>query len=154
MAKTEELVTLLQQISVSPDQVNGMLEAKGSAPIRQKVKANTLISRPHVGIQDLKELIPGLQEKLLQLEDEFIEQAEIHIKYEGYVVKEQEMVAKMQRLEDIILVDNLDYHQLHSLSSEAREKLSITRPKTLGQASRISGVSPADISVLMVYVGR
>lgn len=154
MAKTEELVTLLQQISVSPDQVNGMLEAKGSAPIRQKVKANTLISRPHVGIQDLKELIPGLQEKLLQLEGEFIEQAEIHIKYEGYVVKEQEMVAKMQRLEDIILVDNLDYHQLHSLSSEAREKLSITRPKTLGQASRISGVSPADISVLMVYVGR
>lgn len=152
--KSEELVHLLQQISVSPDQVNGMLESKGSATIKQKIKANTLVSRPHISINDLKDLIPGLQEKLASIEDEFIEQAEIHIKYEGYVVKEQEMVAKMQRLEDIILVDNLDYHQLQSLSSEAREKLSITRPRTLGQASRISGVSPADISVLMVYVGR
>jgi tRNA uridine 5-carboxymethylaminomethyl modification enzyme len=154
VARTEELVALLQQISVSPDQVNGMLESKGSATIRQKIKANTLVSRPHISINDLKDLIPGLQEKLSTTEREFVEQAEIHIKYEGYVVKEQEMVAKMQRLEDIILVDNLDYHQLQSLSSEAREKLSRTRPRTLGQASRISGVSPADISVLMVYVGR
>lgn len=118
------------------------------------MKATSIISRPHVGIKDLATVIPDLKTALAAFSEEYLEQAEIEIKYEGYVAKEQEIAEKMQRLEDVSLSESLDYHKLQSLSSEAREKLSRVRPRTLGQASRISGVSPADISVLMVYMGR
>jgi len=141
-------------MSVSPDQVNGVLEAQSSAPLKQKMKLAGVVSRPHISIVDLMPALPALQEQLQHYPKDHIEQAEIQIKYEGYVTKELEMVEKMKRLEDIALLESFNYHQLPSLSSEAREKLSKIKPKTLGQATRISGVSPADISVLMVYMGR
>ncbi|HQU39667.1 MAG TPA: tRNA uridine-5-carboxymethylaminomethyl(34) synthesis enzyme MnmG, partial [Chitinophagales bacterium] len=153
-AQTSAITDLLQKLSVAPDQVNGLLEELGSAPLKQKMKATSIISRPHVGIKDLATVIPDLKTALAAFSEEYLEQAEIEIKYEGYVAKEQEIAEKMQRLEDVSLSESLDYHKLQSLSSEAREKLSRVRPRTLGQASRISGVSPADISVLMVYMGR
>ncbi len=151
---TEKLITFLQTTRVEPDQVNGILEQRESALINQKVKLATLLSRPHIGIKDFQQINGAIAEKLATFEEEFLEQAEISVKYDGYIMKEKELVEKMQRLEHIVLHDSIDYSVLHSISSEAKEKLSRIRPKTLGQASRISGVSPSDISVLMVYMGR
>ena len=153
-AHTAAIIRLLEEMSVSPDQVNGVLEAQSSAPLKQKMKLAGVVSRPHISIVDLMPALPALQEQLQHYPKDHIEQAEIQIKYEGYVTKELEMVEKMKRLEDIALLESFNYHQLPSLSSEAREKLSKIKPKTLGQATCISGVSPADISVLMVYMGR
>jgi tRNA uridine 5-carboxymethylaminomethyl modification enzyme len=98
--------------------------------------------------------LPELNNFLSQYSNEFVDLAEINMKYEGYIQKEQEMVDKMNRLEEVRLHDNFNYHQLVSLSSEAREKLSRLKPRTIGQASRISGISPSDISVLLVHMGR
>ena len=151
---TEELVQFCEKTSISPDQVNGLLESWGSAPLKQKVKLSTVITRPYIELKALLSVIPEAESVFNKYPEEYIEQAEINIKYQGYVEKERELVDKMKRLEDITLVDAINYNELPSLSSEAREKLSKIRPKTLGQATRISGVSPADISVLMVYVGR
>lgn len=141
-------------MSVGPDELNGMLEEKGSAALRQKVKLHSVLLRPRVGIQDLRSNLPALETYLQQYDQEFVDLAEVNMKYEGYIVKEQEMVDKMNRLEEVRLHDKIDYQELQSLSAEAREKLTQLRPRTIGQASRISGVSPSDISVLLVYVGR
>ena len=154
IAATAKLIAFLRDLSVDPDQVNGMLESKGSTTIKQKTKVAQLLSRPHIGLNDLIGLNAAVDAELLNYETEFREQAEISIKYEGYIAKEKELVDKMLRLENIIIHDAIDYHQLHSISSEAREKLSKVKPKTLGQASRISGVSPSDIAVLMIHIGR
>ena len=154
IAATAKLIAFLRDLSVDPDQVNGMLESKGSTTIKQKTKVAQLLSRPHIGLNDLIGLNAAVDAELLNYENEFREQAEISIKYEGYIAKEKELVDKMLRLENIIIHDAIDYHQLHSISSEAREKLSKIKPKTLGQASRISGVSPSDIAVLMIHIGR
>ncbi len=154
ISATAKLIDFLRNLSVDPDQVNGMLETKGSTVIKQKTKVGQLLSRPHIGLNDLIGLNKNLDTELLQYETEFREQAEISIKYEGYISKEKELVDKMLRLENIIIHDAINYHQLHSISSEAREKLSKIKPKTLGQASRISGVSPSDIAVLMIHIGR
>ncbi|MBV6426272.1 MAG: tRNA uridine 5-carboxymethylaminomethyl modification enzyme MnmG [Haliscomenobacter sp.] len=144
----------LESYSVEPDQVNGVLEAFGSAPIRQKVKLDGILLRPNIALQSLRESLPELQAFLQGFPAEFTDLAEINMKYEGYIRKEQEMVGKMNRLEEVRLRDDFDYSQVSSLSKEAREKLSRMRPRTIGQASRISGVSPADISVLLVFMGR
>jgi len=141
-------------MSVGPDELNGMLEEKGSAALRQKVKLHSVLLRPRVGMQDLRAKLPGLDGYLAQYDQEFVDLAEVNMKYEGYIVKEREMVDKMNRLEEVRLHDKIDYQELQSLSAEAREKLTQLRPRTIGQASRISGVSPSDISVLLVYVGR
>lgn len=154
IAATAKLIAFLRDLSVDPDQVNGMLESKGSTTIKQKTKVAQLLSRPHIGLNDLIGLNAAVDAELLNYKTEFREQAEISIKYEGYIAKEKELVDKMLRLENIIIHDAIDYHQLHSISSEAREKLSKIKPKTLGQASRISGVSPSDIAVLMIHIGR
>jgi tRNA uridine 5-carboxymethylaminomethyl modification enzyme len=143
-----------QETSVNPEDLNALLEAKESAQLRQKVKLLSVLLRPNIGMQDLREALPSLDEFLGQYETEFSELAEINIKYEGYIKKEQEMVDKMNRLEEVRIFDDFDYRQLSSLSKEAREKLSKVRPRTIGQASRISGVSPADISILLVHMGR
>lgn len=157
--KTKEAAALaidkeVREMSVGPDALNGMLEAQGSAPLRQKVKLHSVLLRPRVKMQDLRDHIPALDQYLQQYDQEFIDLAEVNMKYEGYLVKEQEMVDKMNRLEEVRLHDHIDYRELQSLSAEAREKLTQLRPRTIGQASRISGVSPSDISVLLVYVGR
>lgn len=140
--------------SVSPDLVNGWLDTINSAPLRQSVKLKSVLSRPGVHLDNLRGLVPDLDIFLDQYSSDVIESAEISVKYEGYLAKEQEMVEKMSRLEKLVLKDNFDYTSITSLSAEAREKLKTIRPRTLGQASRISGVSPSDISVLLVHVGR
>ena len=152
--KTAELLKHFKNSSVEPDVVNGMLSERGTSLIDQKVKLNTLLLRPQVSLQDFRALLPELDQYLNGFQKEEIEQAAIRLKYEGYIRKEKEMVDKMNRLENIKLKAEIDYAQFDSLSAEAREKLNAIKPRTLGQASRISGVSPSDISVLMVHMGR
>lgn len=145
---------VFRKVSVSPEQVNPYLESVGSAPINQKVKFASVLMRPKMELTQLVPLIPDLELALAGLDHESVGLAEINMRYEGYMKKEQEMVDKMNRLEEVRLNDNFDFHALQSLSSEAREKLTEIKPRTIGQASRISGVSPSDISVLLVHVGR
>ncbi|GAB5554846.1 MAG: tRNA uridine-5-carboxymethylaminomethyl(34) synthesis enzyme MnmG [Saprospiraceae bacterium] len=144
----------IKKESIGPDQVNEFLASKGSAALRQKVKLESVISRPHVNFSELRTTIPALDQFLSNYSEETILLAEVELKYSGYIKKEEEMVEKMNRLEAVKLRENFDYHQIGSLSAEAREKLTHIRPMTIGQASRISGVSPADISVLLVHMGR
>ncbi len=150
----EAISKFVRKLSVEPGSVNRYLDRIGSQPLSQKVKLHSLLLRPHVDIASLRKVVPALDEFLGNYESEFIDTAEIDMKYEGYIERERERADKMNRLEDVRLFDHLDYEQLTSLSKEAREKLSQIRPETVGQASRISGVSPADISVLLVHMGR
>ncbi|MCB0584232.1 MAG: tRNA uridine-5-carboxymethylaminomethyl(34) synthesis enzyme MnmG [Phaeodactylibacter sp.] len=143
-----------QEYSVEPGQANRYLEEQGTSPINQKVKLQGILLRPQIDMAGLRQVIPALDEFLRGYEQEFVDLAEINMKYDGYIQREQERVEKMNRLESVRLSDTFDYQQLSSLSKEAREKLSRIRPRTVGQASRISGVSPADISVLLVHMGR
>lgn len=154
VADAKKITRFLNDCSVEPDQINGLLEEKGSMPIKQKVKAQGIILRPNISIADVRAVAPGLNDFLLNYSAESIEQAEINMKYAGYMAKEQEMVNKMNRLEMLKLSESFAYHSLTSLSAEAREKLTRMKPMTIGQASRISGVSPADISVLLIHLGR
>lgn len=142
------------EASIDPDLVNPFLETIDSSPLKQKVKARSILTRPNISISDLRKVIPQMDEHLGHYDDETVTIAEVSMKYEGYIKKEQEMVEKMDRLEEVRLSEHFDYRSLKSLSIEAREKLDMIRPRTIGQASRISGVSPSDISVLLVYVGR
>lgn len=151
---TNEIIAILRDFSVSPEMVNSLLDSLGSEPIRQKIKVANLVNRPQLTIQLLTETIPNLCEKLERYPRETLEQAEIVMKYSGYIGKEQEMVEKMNKLEHIRLSEDYDYSKIRALSSEAQQKLTLIKPRTLGQASRISGVSPADISILMVHMGR
>lgn len=144
----------IKNLSVTPEEVNALLLRSNSAEIKQKMKLDRLVLRPQIDIKDLRKCIPILDEELNKYDEEFIDCAEIFLKYEGYLDKESELVEKMNRLEQVRMGDKIDYSTINSLSIEARQKLEMIRPETLGQASRISGVSPADISVLMVYVGR
>jgi len=124
----------------------------GTAPIPQNFKLFQLLTRPQVSINDLRNASPILEDLLSAYDKETIEQAEIKVKYESYFEKEMEIVGRMKRMEDQEINPDFDYSMLSSLSKEAREKLRKIRPRTLGQASRISGVSPSDISVLMVHL--
>jgi tRNA uridine 5-carboxymethylaminomethyl modification enzyme len=151
--ETEDILKRLGDSSISPEVANPYLEASGTSPISQKVKLSSILSRPQVNIDDLTK--DNFKEfELNKYSKECLEQAEIKIKYDGYIKREREMADKLNRLEDVIIIDNFDFHALSSLSSEAREKLSSIKPKTIGQASRISGVSPSDISVLLIHFGR
>lgn len=150
----ERIRTVLEETSVSPDEANGFLESIGSAALKQKVKADTLLSRPHVDLNQVIAISPVLQQSIGAYETDHLEQAEIQVKYEGYILKEKELADKMMRLDEIGIPEDFDFRKIVSLSAEASEKLSRQRPVSLGQASRISGVSPADISVLMVFMGR
>ena len=154
VADAKKITRFLNDCSVEPDQINGLLEEKRSMPIKQKVKAQGIILRPNISIADVRSVVPGLNEFLSNYKAEAVEQAEINMKYAGYMAKEQEMVDKMSRLEMLKLSESFAYHSLTSLSAEAREKLTRMKPMTIGQASRISGVSPADISVLLIHLGR
>ncbi|MEM1327794.1 MAG: tRNA uridine-5-carboxymethylaminomethyl(34) synthesis enzyme MnmG [Bacteroidota bacterium] len=145
---------LFERTSVSPDQLNGFLMAQNSSPLKQKVKLQSILMRPHITMAALREVLPDIDAQLNQYNEESLTLAETAMKYSGYIKKEQDMVDKMNRLETVRLRDDYDYAQLQSLSSEAREKLNQLQPRTIGQASRISGVSPSDISVLLVHMGR
>lgn len=149
-----EIEQFFRNASVSPDEINGYLTSVDSAPTVQKVKLYNILLRPQVDIGALSAALPELGQFLSPFEREFVELAEINMKYDGYILKEQELVNKMNRLEDLRLQEDFDYQSIQALSFEARLKLSQARPRTLGQASRISGVSPADVSVLLVHLGR
>ena len=152
---TRDLISYLEKQSVTPSELNLMLEKKGSSTLKQKVKAKSVLSRPHITIKDLmasKEILEHI--KKVNYSNEVIEQAEIEIKYGGYLNKEQKTAAKLSRLEKIVIDDNFEFDKLHSISAEGREKLKAIQPKTIGQASRISGVSPSDVNVLLIYLGR
>ena len=151
---TKDLIGFFKEYSVSPDEINAKLLELGTEPIRQKMKLINVIGRPQVNLADLADVIAPLRDKMTNMRPETIEQAEIVMKYQGYIEKEQEMVDKINKLEHIVLKADFDYSQIKSLSSEAKQKLAAIKPRTLGQASRISGVTPADVSVLMVHMGR
>ncbi|MFN8238730.1 MAG: tRNA uridine-5-carboxymethylaminomethyl(34) synthesis enzyme MnmG [Chitinophagales bacterium] len=151
---TDEIIRFLREFSIEPGDINSYLESRETSPIGQKMKLEKIITRPQIGLLDLIKNVPAVNTHLARFEREFIEQAEISVKYEGYIAKEQEQVQKMDKIENVRLKQDFDYMSLPSLSMEARQKLSKIKPETLGQASRISGVNPADISVLMVYLGR
>jgi len=150
------IVKTIKETSISPDEINPWLESLGTDAIRQKLKLVNILSRPQVGLHEMMTEI-NLVEKLvseISSDPETIEQAEINIKYEGYIEREFELVEKMKRLENVVIRTDIDYSAIPSLSNESRQKLTDIRPMTLGQATRISGVNPADISILLVYLGR
>jgi tRNA uridine 5-carboxymethylaminomethyl modification enzyme len=151
---SDEIVAFTRNKSINPADVNTLLEEVGTSPLNQNAKLFNLLSRPQIGFNELKRVDSSLSDKLSAYDKETIEQAEIKIKYESYFIKELEIVDRMKKMEDREINPEFDYRQLVSLSKEAREKLMRIKPRTLGQASRISGVSPSDVSVLMVHVSR
>jgi tRNA uridine 5-carboxymethylaminomethyl modification enzyme len=153
---TEKLIQIIEETSIEPDKINPYLSEIGSAVISQKVKCSSLLVRPNVEIDAIIHQDEELKKQFenLPAHKHAKEQAEILIKYEGYIEREKQNVLKIQKLEEISLSPSIDYMSIPSLSMESRQKLDKIKPKTLGQATRISGVSPSDISVLMVYLGR
>jgi tRNA uridine 5-carboxymethylaminomethyl modification enzyme len=155
LSKAEAFVGFFRTQSVKPEEANPVLESKGSQPIRQSDKMFKIFSRPNIGIEDVRKF--EAVETYIQsnnLDNEAIEQAEIQVKYSGYITKEKNNADKLTRLEYVKIPSGFDYSQIKSMSYEAREKLKKIQPTTVAQASRISGVSPNDISVLLVYMGR
>jgi len=154
--KVKSLISFIKKHSVTPNEVNSMLLSKETTELKQKQKLSSIMLRPQVSINDLLTSVDDLNTFVSQLyiNEEILELAEIRIKYEGYINKEKDLADKMGKIDEIPLKLDFDYQSLNSLSYEAREKLTKIKPKTLGQASRISGVSPSDINVLMVFIGR
>jgi tRNA uridine 5-carboxymethylaminomethyl modification enzyme len=150
----DKIHDLLADYTVYPEKMDPMLEENGTSTLSQPVKAKTLIPRPELSVRNILEADPELKQKTLDITtDELVlEQVEIQIKYAGYIEKEFEMVEEMKKQEDTLIPEKLNYHKINSLSAEGKQKMDRIRPETLGQASRISGVSPSDISVLMVYL--
>ena len=155
--KVQEIMGFLQENHVYPEQINGLLEQKGSSRLDQKMKMAYLLLRPQISLFEMVDQLDLLKERY-NIEDRFIreclQEAEILIKYDSYIQKENELADKLNRLENVKLPKNFDFHKLQSLSYESREKLNRYQPETLGQASRISGISPADINVLAIFLGR
>ena len=145
---------LLQDVNIEPDHINGFFETIGSAAITEKQKAAKIILRPNVDLPSMMQHIPGLANALQHFDRDTIEQAEIQIKYERYIEKEQEIATRMSQMENTQIPDTFDYDRVAALSNEALQKFKRIRPRTLGQASRISGVNPSDVQILMVYMGR
>ncbi|HEY0176105.1 MAG TPA: tRNA uridine-5-carboxymethylaminomethyl(34) synthesis enzyme MnmG, partial [Pedobacter sp.] len=154
IADSYEIVSFSRKQGIEMTEANDMLESLNSTAVTQNVKIFSILSRPQVNMDDVRKVSKTFDEHLNKYNQETIEQAEIKIKYESYFLKEQEIVNKMQKMEDKDINPDFDYSQLGSLSKEAREKLLKIKPRTLGQASRISGVSPSDISVLMVHISK
>ena len=152
--QTQEVGTLLQKFAIEPAEINDFLTELGSAPISEKTRAVNLLRRPNVELDNLARVLPGLTLALAPYRPDALEQAIIRIKYETYIEKENQQAARVQEMENFVIQGRLDYRAMPALSHEAREKLLKVQPETLGQAARISGVSPADVSVLMVYLGR
>jgi tRNA uridine 5-carboxymethylaminomethyl modification enzyme len=150
----EKLKEILASISLEPEETNAFLESVQSSPLVSKQKAAQVLLRPNIGLEKMMEYIPSLKTALSAFNKDTLEQAEIQLKYDTYIEKEKELVAKMSQLEDLIIPDNFDYEKLISLGTEAKQKFKKIRPRTLGQASRISGVNPSDVQILMVFMGR
>jgi len=155
LSKSENFVQFFKDTSVHPDEANPVLEKKNSSPMSQPDKMFKVFSRPQIDLDDFKSF-----EKVAEyidrnsLDKEIIEQAEIQVKYSGYIEKEKQNADKLNRLEDVVIPDGFDFDKIPSISIEAKQKLNKIRPKTIAQASRISGVSPSDVSILLIYMGR
>jgi tRNA uridine 5-carboxymethylaminomethyl modification enzyme len=152
--EVDSIKKLLNTTSLEPTEVNSFFEEKGSAVISEKQRLEKIVLRPNISLRDLMKELPKVQTALEGFQTEAVEQAEIQTKYQVYIEKEQELVSKMSQLEDLEIPERFDYQRIMSLGAEAREKLNKMKPKTLGQASRISGINPADVQILMVYMGR
>ena len=155
VSQTEILMKFLKKENIEPEKINPVLEKRNSAVVKQKKKLISFLSRPHITFEDIK--ISNKLSDFLKKENiskEAIEQTEIKIKYGGYLDKEAEAAKKLSKLEDIKIPDEFDYSKLHSISTEGKEKLNEIQPSSIGQASRISGVSPSDINILLIYMGR
>ena len=154
--KVEEIKSFLNENYVYPNEINGLLEQKESTQIDQKTKMAYLLLRPQINLAEMIETLPAMAQYRNQdrFTNECLEEAEIQIKYASYIEKENELADKLRRLENVKLPKDFDFHQLQSLSYESREKLNRYKPATLGEASRISGISPADINVLAIFLGR
>lgn len=150
----ERIKDVLAQFHVEPSDINSYLSSISSSELKEKTKAGKILLRPGVSLTSLCEEIDGLKEAFGAVTNLELEQAEIQLKYETYIEKEKEMVLKMNSLEDLTIPQGFDYHKLTALSMEARQKLTNIKPATLGQASRISGVNPSDVQILMVFMGR
>jgi tRNA uridine 5-carboxymethylaminomethyl modification enzyme len=153
----KEIIDFLSGTSVSPEEINGFLDIAGTNKISQKVKAITIAARPQVEIGALLKHIPGgtnLSAVNSTRFKEIGESAEIRIKYEGYIQREKVVANKIQRLESLKIPEDINFSELVSISTEARQKLSKIKPVNIGQAGRISGVSPSDINILLMYLGR
>lgn len=155
-AKVEDIKQVLNETYVYPEEINRLLEQKESSKIEQKLKLSYVLLRPQINLSELIEILPQLESYKTQNHflKECLEEAEIQIKYDSYIQKEFELAEKLNRLENVKLPKDFDYHSIQSLSYECREKLNRYKPQTLGQASRISGISPADINVLAIFLGR
>ena len=154
-SQSEAMVSFFKETSLKPEEANPILEAKGSAPMSQPDKMFKVFSRPQLDLEDFrkfKKVAAYIEEH--NLDQEVVEQAEIQVKYSGYIEKEKNNADKLTRLEDMIIPDNFNFDNIQSISIEAKQKLNKIRPRTIAQASRISGVSPSDISVLLIYMGR
>ncbi|MGZ3950056.1 MAG: tRNA uridine-5-carboxymethylaminomethyl(34) synthesis enzyme MnmG [Flavisolibacter sp.] len=152
--EVKEIKDLLAETALEPEEVNPYFEEIGSATITERQKAAKILLRPNVGVHDLVKHSPKLVEQMCGYDPEAVEQAEIQIKYQVYIDKEQELVTRMRQLEDLEIPEHFDYQRIISLGAEAREKLNRVKPRTLGQASRISGINPSDVQILMVFMGR
>jgi tRNA uridine 5-carboxymethylaminomethyl modification enzyme len=150
----EKIKLIVDKTYLDPEEINDYLEGQGSSPIAFRQKASQLILRPSISLKGLQQAVPLLEFELEKYSAEDVEQAEIQLKYDTYIEKERELVNKMSLMEDLVIPDSFDYSKINSLSNEARQKFIKIRPKTLGQASRISGVNPSDVQILMVYMGR
>jgi tRNA uridine 5-carboxymethylaminomethyl modification enzyme len=150
----EKIKNILKDISLEPAEADGYLAENNSAPLPQKQKALQVMLRPNITLKSMIAGLPKIQQALTGFTDEIIEQADIQIKYNVYIEKEKELVQRMNQLEDLMIPENFDYNKIVSLSAEALQKFKKIKPRTLGQASRISGVNPSDVQILMVYMGR
>lgn len=152
--KVDQVKQVLATTPVEPAESKDYLVAAGSSALNERQKAGQILLRPGIDLISMKKAIPSLEEKLAGFDAEILEQAEIQLKYHTYIEKEKELVNKMGQLENLAIPDNFNYEKLSSLSNEARQKFIKIQPRTLGQASRISGVNPSDVQILMLYMGR
>ena len=153
-ASIEKVKTVLKDLAVEPNEINTWFQKIGSSPISEKQKAQKILLRPDVELDEFAKAFPKLAIALLGLSKESVEQASIQVKYDVYIEKEKELVQRMSQLEELEIPETFDYKKISSLGNEAREKLTKIKPRTLGQASRISGINPSDVQILMVFMGR
>lgn len=152
--EVEEIRKKIMELSATPDTLNGYLQAKNSPPLTQKQKLHQILLRPGIGLVDMMRHLPAVSEALQGYSGESLEQAEVQVKYEVYIEKEKELVQRMGELENLEIPPQFDYQKVQAISAEAREKLQKAKPRTLGQASRMSGINPSDVQILMIYMGR
>ncbi len=150
----ENIKSIVKDFAVEPEEINSYFASINSSPLTEKQKVQKILLRPDVELDELADTLPALKELLKEFSKDSLEQASIQIKYEVYIEKEKDLVKKMSQLEELEIPETFDYKKISSLGNEAREKLSKVKPRTLGQASRISGINPSDVQILMVFMGR